>query len=108
MAGAHNTSDGSGIGGHSGWLRVLLETGIIGFALFAWFQILILRAILRMRGRERYVFLALLAAVNTMMLVSNSYALRIQVSQLYYIILAFIEIPPNRAQIEQVTVRAAN
>ena len=73
MAGAHNTSDGSWVGGHSDWLRVLTDTGLIGFALFAWLQILIFRAILRMRGTERHVFLAIFGAVNIMMLVSNSY-----------------------------------
>ncbi len=95
-------------GGHNDWLRIISDTGMIGFVLFAWLQILILRAILRIRERERYVFLALFAAVNVMMAVSNSYVLRIQVSQLYYIMLAFIEIPSNRAQTERVTVRAAN
>jgi len=106
--GVHSTSEDNTVGGHSDWLRILWDTGIIGFALFAWLQILILRAILRMRGRERHVFLALFAAVNVMMLVSNSYTLRIQVGQLYYMILAFIEIPPHRAQTERVPVRATD
>jgi O-antigen ligase len=87
--------------GHNDWLRIVWDTGIIGFALFAWLQILILRAILRLRGSERYVFLAIFAAVNVMMAVSNSYILRIQVSQLYYMILAFIEIPQKKEQTEK-------
>ena len=106
--GVRETSEDEEVGGHSDWLRILWDTGLIGFALFAWLQILILRAILRMRGSERYVFLALFAAVNVMMLVSNSYTLRIQVGQLYYMILAFIEIPPHRTQTERVTARATD
>jgi O-antigen ligase len=94
--------------GHNDWLRIVWDTGLIGFALFAWLQILILRAILRMRGSERHVFLALFAAVNVMMAVSNSYTLRIQVGQLYYMILAFIEIPSRLAQTERVSVRATD
>lgn len=96
--GADEAPDGSDVGGHSDWFRILWDTGAIGFVLFAWLQILILRAILRLHGIERHLFLALFAAVNVMMLVSNSYNLRIQVSQLYYIILAFIEIPPRSLQ----------
>lgn len=96
------------VGGHNDWLRIVWDTGIIGFLLFAWLQILILRAILRMRGRERHVFLALFAAVNVMMAVSNSYTLRIQVGQLYYMILAFIEIPSNHTQTEKDAVRATD
>jgi hypothetical protein len=99
--GVRNTSEGDWVGGHSDWLRILWDTGLIGFVLFAWLQILILRAILRVRGSERHVFLALFAAVNVMMLVSNSYTLRIQVGQLYYMILAFIEIPRQRPMMEQ-------
>jgi len=106
--GVRSTSEDDEVGGHSDWLRIVWDTGIIGFVLFAWLQILILRAILRMRGSERHLFLALFAAVNVMMLVSNSYTLRIQVGQLYYMILAFIEIPPRRAQAERVTARATD
>jgi hypothetical protein len=105
--GVRSTSEDDTVGGHSDWLRILWDTGIIGFVLFAWLQILILRAILRMRGSERYVFLALFAAVNVMMLVSNSYTLRIQVGQLYYMILAFIEIPQKKEQTEKAKARKA-
>jgi len=104
--GVRSTSEDDAVGGHSDWLRILWDTGIIGFVLFAWLQILILRAILRMRGSERHVFLALFAAVNVMMLVSNSYTLRIQVGQLYYMILAFIEIPRQRLKNDDAKMRA--
>lgn len=96
--GVANTMDGDWIGGHSDWLRVLWDTGLVGFALFVGLQILILRSILRLDQRERQVFLPLFVAVNVMMLVSNSYNLRIQVAQVYYIILAFIEIPRTQSR----------
>jgi len=92
--------------GHSDWLEILTQTGLVGLILFATLQILFLKAIFRMPRTERFAFLALLAAVNVMMVVSNSYVWRIQVCQLYYMILAFIEVPANRVQTEQFTVRA--
>jgi hypothetical protein len=45
---------------------------------------------------ERGIFIALFVSVVVMMAVSNSYIWRIQVSQLYYMILAFIEISRER------------
>jgi O-antigen ligase len=77
---------------HNDWLDLLLQTGAVGVALFVLLQLLILRAIRRMTGPERYLFLSLFLAVNAMMFVSNSYVWRIQVGHLYYIILAYIEI----------------
>lgn len=82
--------------GHNDWLDLLTQTGLVGFLLYAALQITLLRGILKLSGRERHIFLALFLAVNVMMAVSNSYVWRIQVSQLYFIILAFIEIPVSR------------
>lgn len=88
---------GEEILGHSDWLELLTQTGAVGLLLFAALQVVIMRKILRMERQERYTFLALFLAVNFMMLVSNSYAWRIQVSQLYYMMLAFIELPAAAA-----------
>jgi hypothetical protein len=77
---------------HNDWLDVMMQTGIIGVLLMLLIQFLVLRAILRFPGREKYAYLALFLAVNVMMLVSNSYVWRIQVGHLYYIVLAFIEL----------------
>lgn len=82
--------------GHNDWLELLTQTGLIGLALFATLQVLIFKRIRRMQGREHYAFLALFVAVNIMMFFSNSYVWRIQVSQLYYMMLAFIEIPQGQ------------
>lgn len=78
--------------GHNDWLELLTQTGAVGLLLFMMIQVTIFRVIRRMRTPERYLFLALFAAVNVMMVVSNSYAWRIQVSQLYYMALAYIEV----------------
>lgn len=79
--------------GHNDWLGLLTQTGLIGLLLFVGLQIAVLRTIFRMPAPARHVFLALFAAVNVMMAVSNSYVWRIQVAHLYYILLAFIEVP---------------
>lgn len=84
---------GPEIMGHSDWLELVTRTGIVGLLLFATVQVLILRKILRLPPDHRYAFLALFVAVNVMMFVSNSYAWRIQVSHLYYMVLAFVEVP---------------
>jgi O-antigen ligase len=83
--------------GHNDWLEMLTQTGVVGFLLFAALQFAILRRILRMEGKDKWAFFALFAAVSLMMLVSNAYAWRIQVSQLYYMIMAFIELPMSRS-----------
>lgn len=97
--------DGETLYGHNDWLGMLTQTGIVGFLLFAALQLAIFRRILQMQGKERYLFMALFAAVNVMMLVSNSYAWRIQVSQLYYMMLAFIELPTTRLRTTQSTLQ---
>jgi O-antigen ligase len=93
--------------GHSDWLGLLTQTGLVGLALFLFLQIAMFRAILRMHGRERYLFLALFAAVNVMMVVSNGIVWRIQVSHLYFMLLAYIEIPPYRALTESSVMQGA-
>jgi len=77
---------------HNDYLDVLLQTGIVGFALFAALQVALLRSILRIPGSERYVYLALFTAVTAMNMVSNSYVSRFGLAQLYYIVLAYVEI----------------
>lgn len=94
-----NETEAGELFGHNDWLRLLIDTGIVGFFLFVVVQILILKTILRLPLRERYAYLALFAAVNLMMAVSNSYTLRIQVSQIYYMVLAFVQIPVSRAAV---------
>jgi len=93
--------------GHNDWLQILTQTGLVGLVLFFALQAAVLRRILRSHPEERALFLALFCAVNIMMLVSNSYVWRIQVSQLYYMILAFIEIRDPRRKSAEVPARQA-
>lgn len=93
--------DGDILYGHSDWLEILTQTGLVGFGLFMALQILILRRIMRIDGKQRYGFLAMFLAVSFMMVSSNSYAWRIQVSQLYFMLLAFIEIRNAQTHVER-------
>jgi len=81
---------------HNDFINVLVFTGYIGFALFIALQIAILRKILTIESREKYVFLALFVAVAAMNFVSNSYVTRFGLAQMYYLTLAYIEIPRRR------------
>lgn len=78
--------------GHNDWLDVLTQTGLVGFLLFVAIKFLMFKNILRLPREQKRMFLALFIAVVAMMFVSNSYAWRIQVSQLYFMVLAFIEV----------------
>lgn len=98
------TSVGEILYGHNDWLGILTQTGLVGLAMVVFLQIAILRAILRLYGSERHAFLALFAAGNVMMLVSNGLIWRIQVSQLFFMLLAYIEIPRRRDQKDNSTV----
>lgn len=89
--------------GHNDWLDILTQTGAVGLLLFAGLQIAIYKAIRRLPANHRHLFLALFFAVIVMMFVSNSYAWRIQVSQLYFMVLAFIEIYPRAETAEERT-----
>jgi O-antigen ligase len=80
---------------HNDWLDLLIQTGIVGLALMAILQGLILRAILNLRDPEKHIFLGIFIATNIMMFVSNSYLYRLAVSQTYYMVLAYIEARPR-------------
>ncbi len=77
---------------HNDYLDILVQTGIVGLALFAVLQVALLRSVLRIKGAERNVYLALFVAVAVMNFVSNSYVSRFGLAQLYYIVLAYVEI----------------
>lgn len=77
---------------HNDWLEMLMQTGVVGLALFALIQLMILRAILRIEPQVRFFYLAMFAAVSVMMFISNSYAWRIQVAYPYYMLIAYVEL----------------
>jgi O-antigen ligase len=77
---------------HNDYLEVFLQTGFVGFFLFFALHVALMRAIFRLDGVERFLFLALFAAVVLMNLMSNSYVSRFGLAQMYYVILAFVEL----------------
>lgn len=93
---------------HNDWLDLLMQTGIVGLALFLALQVILFRAILKLSGRDRVIFLSLFVAATVMMFVSNSYAWRIQVGHLYYMLLAFVEIPGAHLPQERVLAAGAD
>lgn len=77
---------------HNDWLDVFMQTGFVGFSMYIALQFLFLRKILRLSGKEKYVFLAVFVAVAVMNLVSSSYVNRYGLAQLYYILMSFVEL----------------
>ena len=77
---------------HNDYLEVLIQTGIVGFILFTTIQILLLRSILRIPGRERYAYFALFVAVTFMNFASNSYISRYGLGQSLYLVIIYSEI----------------
>lgn len=75
---------------HNDYLEVLIQTGIIGFVLFVAVQVLFFTSIRRMPPSDRYVLLALFAAVTVMNLASNSYVTRFGLAQMFYLALAIV------------------
>lgn len=85
---------------HNDYIELLMQTGLVGFVLYLTLQVLILKAILRLDGRERYVFLALFLAVSLMNFVSNSYITRFGIAQLFYLVMAYVEVSKIRIRQE--------
>lgn len=77
---------------HNDWLELLVQTGFVGAALYLAIQIALLMRILQTPGEERYVFLVIFVAVSVMNFVSNSYVTRFGLAQLYFLLMAYVEI----------------
>lgn len=86
------TADGP-VDSHNDYMDLLVETGVVGLALFLAFQLLLLSAIWKTTGMERYVFLGVWMAVFVMNFVSNSYVSRFGLAQMFYLVLAYLELP---------------
>jgi O-antigen ligase len=79
---------------HNDFLHVLVYTGYVGFILFLALNVALLRRVFGLPNQERYPFLALFGAVMVMNIASNSYVSRFGLAQMYYILLAYIELAP--------------
>ncbi len=78
---------------HNDILGLLEETGIVGFILYMLLQFFILKRILSLEEKEKYVFLAMFIAIFLMNLVSNSYISRFGIAQFYYLVMAYVDLP---------------
>jgi len=76
---------------HNDFLEVMMQTGVVGFLLFAWLQLLVYRRIRALPSRDMYPFLAIFLTVVFMNFASNSYVVRFSVGQMFYMLLAYIE-----------------
>ncbi|ACS80486.1 O-antigen ligase family protein [Maridesulfovibrio salexigens] len=92
---------GDVLNSHNDFLDVLTQTGIVGLLLFLAFQFCLFQKIRLLEGRERYVFLALFISVAFMNFVSNSYVTRFGVGQMFYALLAYIELPEHKIRRQQ-------
>ena len=78
---------------HNDILGLFEETGIVGFILYMLLQFFILKHILSLEEKEKYVFLAMFIAIFIMNLVSNSYISRFGMAQFYYLVMAYVDLP---------------
>lgn len=92
---------GDMLNSHNDFLDVLTQTGIIGLFLFLAFQFCLLQKIRLLEGKERYIFLALFLTVTFMNFVSNSYVTRFGLGQMFYAVLAYIELPDHKIRRQQ-------
>lgn len=103
------TGDGP-VDSHNDYLDILIQTGVVGLALFLALQLLLLAAIWKLPKKERYVFVGVWTAVLAMNFVSNSYVSRFGLAQMYYLVLAYVELPGERRVVvkEAITAAATN
>jgi len=78
---------------HSDVIHMLMITGAVGFFLFVMLHLLFLRAIFKLEQKEKYLFLAIFIAIFFMNFVSNSYFGRFGLTQMYLLLLTYLEIP---------------
>lgn len=91
---------------HNDYLDTMIQTGVVGLTLYLLLQLLLLKAILGMAGREKHAFLALFAAVVAMNFLSNSYITRSFMAQLYFLVMAYVEIAQRSDTARSRTVEA--
>lgn len=83
---------------HNDYITILVQTGVVGFVLYLAIQILMLRRIIGLRGREKYAFAAMFLAVVVLGLGLNAYVSRTALGQLYFLAMSYLEIVGRRKQ----------
>lgn len=107
--GSADDSDANRLGvTHNDFLEVLVQTGYVGLALFLLLQVIVFRSILRLPKPRRGVFIAAFIAVAAMNMGSASYITRFGLAQMYYLMLAYIELPRRRNEREEQAMLSPN
>ncbi len=84
--------------GHNDFLDVMVFTGYVGLALYLAIHAAFFLRIMNLRAVEREVFLALFISVMVMNFLSNSYFTRFSLAQMFYMVLAYIELREGRRE----------
>lgn len=92
---------------HNDYLETLFEVGAIGLIIVIMMYFAMYRSVMRIKGQERYLFIALLNAVVVMNFLSNSYISRFAIAQLFYIIIVYAELPDKKEKSESVMAKKA-
>ena len=80
---------------HNDFLAVFIQTGVVGFLIFLLLQLAIFIRIKGMEGGERSVFMAFFLATMAMNFASNSFVSQFGLSQIYFVIIAYIDAVPK-------------
>jgi O-antigen ligase len=81
---------------HNDWLFVLLSLGAIGLAILVGLFGSMLRAILSIHGKEKFALLGLFAAVVMMNALSNSYIVRFQLFQMFFMLMVYVDLKSTK------------
>lgn len=77
------------VASHNDFLKLLVETGVVGLLLYATVFLALFRGLSRLEPEERALFRSLLVAVVIMNIVSNSYVARFGLGQMFFIIMGY-------------------
>jgi O-antigen ligase len=80
---------------HNDFLFVLLSLGAIGLVIFIGLFASILRAILGIRGKEKFALLGLFVAVMMMNVLSNSYITNFVLFQMFFMLMVYADLKSN-------------
>lgn len=81
---------------HNDYLETLLETGLIGFVMIFIIYGKFLLLAKSLSKSEQSIFVSMVIAVIVMNFLSNSYISRFSVAQLFFIFLAYMELPDRK------------
>ena len=84
---------------HNDWFQVFIATGPVGFILMVGIYASLYSSILRIPGRERCAYVALFVSVVAMNAVSNSYFTRFALSQMFYMLMVYVEFAQYRRKV---------